>query len=124
MTAAPPSRPFPRQRRQRPCVPCMDGARGRCLVEQWLLILRRQTLVLPILKLGHDCNLIPVSYRPIRSVVADACCRLPPRRPLPCRREFRRRAEKALDCPDAPRLAQPQAAAAAEKSERAVNAGQ
>jgi hypothetical protein len=37
-------------------------------------------------KLGHGCNLIPVSYRPIRSIVADARCRLPARRPLPCRR--------------------------------------
>src|SRR4030095_13043729 len=26
--------------------------------------------------LGHDCNLIPVSYRPIGSIVADARCRL------------------------------------------------
>ena len=32
-----------------------------------------------------------------RRIVADARCRLPPRRPLPCRREFRRRAGKALD---------------------------
>jgi hypothetical protein len=35
--------------------------------------------------------------RRTRSIVADARCRLPPRRPLPCRREFRRRAGKALD---------------------------
>src|SRR5215813_10534813 len=67
---------------------------------------------------------ILVSYSPIRSVVADARCHLPLRRPLPCRREFRRRAGKALDRPDAARLAQSQTAAAAEKSGRAVNTGQ
>src|SRR5215510_10811897 len=67
---------------------------------------------------------ILVSYRPIRRVVADARCHLPARHPLPCRREFRRRAGKALDRPDAARLARSQAAAAAEKSGRAVTTGQ
>src|ERR1700730_4556969 len=38
--------------------------------------------------------------------------------------ECPRRQGKALNCPDSSRLAQSQAAAAAEKSERAVNAGQ
>src|SRR5262249_38122389 len=45
---------------------------------------------------------ILVSYRPIRSVVADARCHLPARRPLPCRREFRRRQEKHLIDPMLP----------------------
>jgi hypothetical protein len=37
--------------------PCLDTRKLQCLVEQWLLIVRRQSLVLPILKPGHDCNL-------------------------------------------------------------------
>src|SRR5215510_2868862 len=54
-------------------------------------------LVLPILNLVHDCNLIPVSYKPIGSIVADARCRLLARCPLPHRRGFCPRAGKALD---------------------------
>src|SRR5262249_61581666 len=73
----------------------------------------------PVIEFG-----ILVSYAPIGCVVAEARCIFPARSPLPSRREFRRRAVKALDCPDAARLAQSQAAAAAEKSGRAVNTGQ
>ena len=71
-----------------------------------------------------NCNSIPVSYRPIGSIVADARCHLLARCPFPRRRGFSRRAGKALDRPDASRLAQSQAPAVAEKSGRAVDASQ
>ena len=74
-----------------------------------------------ILKLGHDCNLIPVSYGPIRSITAMravvcllSSSSLPPRVPPSCRKKdsirpdasgsLNPRAPAVAENPDAPSM--------------------